>query len=202
MTGVARDELEITDLLFRWGQARDSDDWQTLAACFHDDATIQISWMSGSARDFLEGSKNMAATRPAGAHVKHVFTGPWIKVRGNRAFSRCHANLYARARIDGYEFDFESFFRFFDLLEKRDGIWRLFNRVGVYEKDTMTPVEPGGVPASYLADMDLSAFQTETRFLSYRQSRTGVPTTPNMITVYSPEEAALKDHHEAWLTEG
>ena len=25
MTGVARDELEITDLLFRWGQARDSE---------------------------------------------------------------------------------------------------------------------------------------------------------------------------------
>ena len=74
MTGVAWDELEITDLLFRWGQARDSDDWQTLAACFHDDATIQISWMSGSARDFLEGSKNMAATRPALRHISRIWT--------------------------------------------------------------------------------------------------------------------------------
>ena len=145
----------------------------------------------------------MAAKRRKGAHVKHLFSGPWIEVKGDRAFSRCHANLFARAVIDGHEFDFESLFRFFDLLEKRDdGVWRLFRRVGVYEKDRMAPVDPRGVPESFYADMDLSSFQPETRFLSYRQSRTGVPTTLAMITVYSPEEAALKAEFEAWLSGG
>jgi len=34
------------------GHARDSDDWETLAACFHSDATIHLSWISGLAKDF------------------------------------------------------------------------------------------------------------------------------------------------------
>lgn len=185
----------------RWGHARDSDDWETLAACFHDDATIGISWMSGLARDFLAGSKAMAAKRRPGTHVKHVFAGPLILVRGGRAFSRCHVTLSARAIIDGHELDFTSLFRFFDLLERRDQAWRIFRRTGVYEKDRMDPVDPRGVPASFYADMDLSAFPPETRYLSFRQMKTGVPTVP-MIPVYSAQEEALKKDCLDWLAAG
>jgi hypothetical protein len=39
-----RDEHEIASLLIRWGHARDSDDWETFSACFHDDATIHMSF--------------------------------------------------------------------------------------------------------------------------------------------------------------
>ncbi len=193
------DEHEIASLLMRWGHARDSDDWETLAACFHDDATIHISWMSGSATDFLAGSRKMAARRKPGAHGKHVFSGPWIIVNGDRAFSRCHVHLLARTTIDGYEFDFQSWFRFFDLLEKRDGVWRLVKRTGCYEKDRMDPVDPRGVPDDFYDDMDLSGFQPETRFLGFRQSKTGVPTTLEMVTVYSDAEAVLKKEGEDWL---
>lgn len=200
-TRTARDEHEIASLLMRWGHARDGDDWETLAACFHDDAAISISWMSGSARDFLAGSKAMAAKRPPGAHIKHVFAGPLILVRGNRAFSRCHADLHARATIDGHEFDFTSLFRFFDLLERRDDVWRIVKRTGVYEKDRMDPVDPRGVPAGFYDDMDVSAFPAETRFLSYRQTKTGVPTVP-VIPVYSAEEKALEKSCMDWIAAG
>ena len=193
-----QDEHEIASLLMRWGHARDSDDWETLAACFHDDATIGISWISGSARDFVEGSKGMAARRRPGTHVKHLFSGPLILVNGNRAFSRCHATLHARAFIDAHEFDFQSLFRFFDLLEKREGVWRILGRTGVYEKDWMVPVDPRGVPAAFYDAMDLSAFPPETRFLSFRQSKTGVTPVP-VITVYSPEEEALRRRSLDWL---
>ncbi len=192
------DEYEIANLLMRWGHARDADDWETLAACFHDDARISISWMSGPAADFLAGSKAMAERRPPGAHVKHAFAGPLILIDGERAFSRCHVTLYARARIDGHEFDFTSLFRFFDLLERRAGVWRLFRRTGVYEKDRMDPVAPHSVPARFYEDMDLSSFPPEMRFLCFRQSKTGVPSTPTIV-VYSPEEEALRAECLAWL---
>ncbi len=193
------DEQAIADLVMRWGQARDSDDWETLAACFHDDATIHISWMSGAVSDFLAGSQASAGRRKPGAHVKHVFAGPWARVNGDRAFCRCNVNLFARATIDGHEFDFQSWFRFFDRLEKRDGVWRIVERTGVYEKDRMDAVDPSAVPLSYFADMDLSAYKPEVRHLCYRQSKTGVPSMPDMITVYSPEEAVLKQACEKWL---
>lgn len=195
------DEHEIASLLVRWGHARDADDWETLAACFHDEATISISWMSGPVGDFLEGSKAMARARPPGTHVKHVFAGPLILTNGDRAFSRCHVTLFARAFVDGHEFDFESLFRFFDLLERRDGVWRILRRIGVYEKDRMDPVDPRGVPTGFYADMDLSSFPPEMRFLCFRQSKTGVRSVPG-IAVYSPQEAVLRSDCLAWLGAG
>jgi hypothetical protein len=63
----------------------------------------------------------MAEAPTPGAHIKHLISGPWIRVNRDRAFSRCHANLFIRAVIDGHEFDLQSWVRFFDLLETRDG---------------------------------------------------------------------------------
>jgi SnoaL-like domain len=101
---LIEDEHQIATLLIRWGHARDSDDWETLAECFHDDATIHISWISGTAKDFVARSRAMAGARTPGAHIKHLISGPWIRVNRDRAFSRCHANLlyprlYRRPRV-------------------------------------------------------------------------------------------------------
>lgn len=60
-------EHQIHNLLIRWGHARDSEDWSTLAECFHNDATIHISWISGSANDFITASQAMSKKRRPGA---------------------------------------------------------------------------------------------------------------------------------------
>jgi SnoaL-like domain len=57
LSTLIEDEHQITSLLIRWGHARDSDDWETLAGCFHNDATIHISWISGPAKDFVARSR-------------------------------------------------------------------------------------------------------------------------------------------------
>jgi hypothetical protein len=193
------DEHEIAALLVRWGHARDSDDWEVLAGCFHDDATIHISWISAPAAEFIARSRELAAGRKPGFHTKHLITGPWIRLNGDRAFSRCHVNLYIRADIGGHQFDVESWFRFFDLLEKRDQVWRITTRTAVYEKDRMDPVDPRGVPDRLLAGMDLSGFPPATKHLCYLQNLSGRPAASEIVSVYSDEEAALKQSCEAWL---
>ena len=50
LSASIEDEYQIARLLLRWGHARDSDDWETLAGCFHDDVTIHISWISDRPR--------------------------------------------------------------------------------------------------------------------------------------------------------
>ena len=40
---LMEDEHQIANLLIRWGHARESDDWETLAGCFHDNATIHAA---------------------------------------------------------------------------------------------------------------------------------------------------------------
>lgn len=198
---AAHDEHDIAGLLVRWGHARDSDDWETLGACFHDDATIHISWISAPAREFVARSRAIAERRPAGSHTKHLITGPWIQVISDRAFSRCHVNLYIRAAIGGHEVDVESWFRFFDLLEKRDGVWRIARRTGVYEKDRLDPVDPRGVPVNFLADMDLSNYPGTAKHLCYLQDLMGRPAVADIVSVYSTEENALREEGARWLAE-
>jgi hypothetical protein len=196
---TAQDEHDIFGLLIRWGHARDCDDWDTLAACFHDDATIHISWISAPAHEFVVRSRAIAQQRPAGSHTKHLITGPWIQVNGDRAFSRCHVNLYVRAAISGQAVDVEAWFRFFDLLERRDGVWRIAMRTGVYEKDRLDPVDPLGVPENFLTDMDLSPYPESAKHLCYLQELSGRPTVADVVSVYSAEEDALREAGARWL---
>jgi 3-phenylpropionate/cinnamic acid dioxygenase small subunit len=203
---TVQDEHDIAALLFRWGHARDCDDWETLAACFHDDATIHISWISAPAAEFVARSREMASKRTPGYHIKHLIGGPWIEVNRDRAFARCHVNLYIRAQVEGHDFDVQSWFRFFDLLEKRDRVWRIVKRTAVYEKDRMDPVDPRGVPDSLFAaalnDVDFCAFPPAAKFLCYLQQLSGRATMTDMVSVYSDEEAALAAAGRDWLAGG
>ncbi len=196
---LMEDEHQIASLLIRWGHARDSDDWETLAECFHDNATIHISWISGPAKEFVARSRAKAATRRPGAHFKHLISGPWIRVNRDRAFSRCHVNLYGRDEIDGHEYDLQSWMRFFDLLERRENAWRIVKRTAVYEKDRMEPVDPRGVSKDFFTDMDLSAFPASAKFRCYRMQRSGRSPSTDMISVYSDEERALRAEGEMWI---
>jgi hypothetical protein len=193
------DEHQIASLITRWGHARDGDDWETLAECFHDDATIHISWISGSAAKFVHHSRAMAAARRPGTHVKHIISGIWVKVNRERAFSRSNVNLQIRDEILGHEIDLQSWFRFFDLLEKRNNSWRIFKRTAVYEKDSMSPVGPGGFPEDFFSHMELSAFPASARFLCYWIQWCGGRVSPDIISVYSDKENALRQESEDWL---
>jgi hypothetical protein len=196
------DEHEIAALLIRWGHARDGDHWDTLADCFHDDATIHISWISDTAKEFVRRSEEMNSARQPGDHGKHYIGGPWIIVNGNRAFSRVHVNLIARGTIEGTMFDTTNWFRFFDLLEKRDGVWRIFKRTAVYEKDRVDPVPPAQFPPDFFDGVDLDQFPTATRFMNFRQVKRGGEPRADIPTVYSKEEAALRAEGDAWVNAG
>ncbi|NMM28925.1 MAG: nuclear transport factor 2 family protein [Glaciimonas sp.] len=197
---ATEDEAQIASLLVRWGYARDSDDWETLRQCFHDDATIHISWISAPAKDFVERSKLMAAARKPGAHLKHIISPPWVRINKNRAFSRTHATLFIREDIEGQGADITSWIRFFDQLERRDGVWRIVKRVAVYEKDRIDPVDPRGFPAGFFNGMDLSKYPPTAKFLSYWLERIGRPSDPkNIIPVLSEAERNLKQEFETWM---
>jgi len=199
LLALIEDEHQIASLQIRWGYARDSDDWETLADCFHNDATIHLSWISGPVKDFIARSSAMAAARRPGSHLKHLILGSWTRVNKNRAFSRCHTNLYIRGKMDNHEFDLQSWICFFDLLERRDNVWRIIKRTAVYEKDRLDPVDPHGVPKDFFADMELSAFPASAKFLCYLLQHKGLIPLTNIISVYSDEECALRKESEMWI---
>lgn len=200
--GAALDRQLISEVLVRWGHARDADDWEALAACFHDDATIHISWISDRAKEFVRRSSEMATGRKPGEHTKHYIGGPWVIVNGDKAFSRCHVDLMQRSTIDGIQFDTETWSRFFDLFEKRDGQWRIFKRTAVYEKDRMDAVPPDTIPDGFFDGFDFSPYPAACRFLCFRQVKSGRTPMSNILSVYSDEEKALKAEGGTWVSGG
>jgi hypothetical protein len=192
-----QDEHDIAQLLFRWAHARDHAEWGTLAGCFQADATIHIGWISGPASDYVARSRMQ--TRAPGAHAKHIVAAPLIEVAGDRAFSICHATLYVRREVGGAEVDIESFMRFFDLVERRNGRWAIVKRTGVYEKDRLSPVDPAGFPAGFWDGIDLGALPPAKRFLCFAQVKNGSKPNTDFVSVNSPEEAALYAEGRRWL---
>ncbi|MGE3248124.1 MAG: nuclear transport factor 2 family protein [Beijerinckiaceae bacterium] len=202
MTGEAEDIMNIHALLYAWGHARDGADFEALQNCFCADARIDISWIKAPASEFIARSKVLIANRKPGAHQKHVFLSPLVRVNGSgtRAFSIIHVQLDNRDSMKGHEFDLQSWFRFFDFLKKEDdGQWRIFRRVAVYEKDRISAVDPRGAPAELFEGMDLSAFPSPTKYLSWWQASQGRNPRTDIVQCYSPEEAALKAEGFAWV---
>jgi hypothetical protein len=193
------DQHQIAEVLTSWGHCRDKDEWDTLASCFHEDATIHISWISGSAKDFIERSKKMNAEHLPGEHAKHFIGGARVRVNGMRAVSECHVDLMTRQFVDGYEFDFEVWSRFLDLFEKRDGVWRISNRTAIYEKDRMDAVRPETVPESFYALMELDGFPLECRFHCFRQEKRGWQSMKDIVSSGGKQEAEVRGQAEDWL---
>ncbi len=200
---AAVDAREITDLIMRWGQARDRGDWDVLRDCFHGDGTIQIAWITGSGHEFVDKSAQRLSEFGKGEHAKHIMATPNTSLNGKRAFCQTHVNHCARVIVDGLEFDWEFWGQFFDLEERRkDGIWRLFRRTMVYEKDRLDAVHGEAIPVGYFDAAAFAGFPPEVRFLSWRLAKNGIPPSNNIITVNSPEEVALLAESKAWLDAG
>ena len=202
---IARNEnleakQEIEQVITDWGFARDSGDWKLLSSCFQPDATIHISWFSGSAQEFIERSAVMLSENKPGEVNKHNFGRTRIRVAGQRAVSESHVELLKRVVADPFDYDTQTWGRFYDHLEKReDGLWRIFKRTMVYEKDRMEPVNPSEVPEGFYETMELSSYPVACQFLCYRLGKNGRKPMDNIIQVHSNAEVSLRQETEHWL---
>ncbi len=196
-----RDENEIARVVRNWGFARDRGDWEALKGCFHPDATVDIAWISAPAHEFVESLKNRGPL-PPGEHTTHQVENPHIRLNGGRAVSECPLTLFNRAFIDGFEFDFEAWLRFFDMFEKREGVWRIFQRTAIHDKDRMDPVQPEKIPASFYDSVQLEGYPPECRYMCYRHVKHGRRMARKIMTARSAEERALREEGERWLAGG
>lgn len=196
---VLRDKLSIEEVRRAWAFARDLGEWDKLAQCFHDDATITVSWYSGSAAGFVQKSREMGTMRRAEERNKHWLGNMRAVVQGNRATLETDVNIVIREFIDGHLFDYLAWSRFYDLFERRDGIWRIFRMSCIYDKDRLDPVIPGSVPASFYAALPLTGVESGLAFMRFRQARKGRTVPPEIVLGGSPGETRLKEEGARWF---
>ena len=193
------DEYEIARVRRIWAFSRDHSDWQALESCFHPDATVVISWYAGSAKGFIERSKEAAKNRKPEERSAHWLGNSRATANGNRGLLETDVQILNRDYLDGHLFDCTCYGRFFDFFEKRDGTWRISKWTCIYDKDRLDPVLPGTIPADFYNDLVFEGPANACAFMKLRQRKKGRVVPEGLIMGDSPEEKKLRAEGSDWL---
>ncbi len=199
MTPDLAEIYSVEQVRKKWAWSRDYKDWEKLRECFHDDAFIEVSWYRGDRDGFISRSAALAEKRAPEERSKHWLGNQRTEIRGNRAILETDAQIQGRNFVEGYLMDSTSYARFYDLLEKRDGVWRISKWYCFFDKDQLVPVLPGSVPPELFKDVVMSGIDSSFAFMRWRQKRIGRVTISDIILGQSPAEAEKRVEGKAWL---
>lgn len=189
------DVTEVSQLVLRERQSRVRGLSAELLACFHEDATVETSWMRGSAQAFAAGGAERTAS---GGTIINRVGAPAAQVSGQRGFAELYSTTIRWIPVNGVEAVLTSFMRLLYHAEERQGAWKISAMSAINEGDTLQPAVPGtdlGVdPAA------LSGLRHSYRFLAYTRSLDGVAVSQDLLGVDRPDEVkAVYASVEEWL---
>lgn len=125
--------VAVAALLLRERQARDRAQWRRMARCYTADATIAMSWFTGTAAAFIEHSQVMDV---GGSRGVHRLSPPIVRVHGDRAVAELPLVIEFRTDVDGVEADLSSCARSQYRLVREGGHWRIRAITSIYERAT------------------------------------------------------------------
>jgi hypothetical protein len=149
-----RDRQEITNQLHRYCRALDRMDRPLLESVFHADSTHEMGAFKGLSMDFCQFAFDILSGMEK---TQHLLGNVLIELDGDKAVSECYFVAYHRIAADapapegsphrlGVDEDLFIAGRYLDRFEKRDGVWRVANRVGVQDWSRWEAVDEQGFP--------------------------------------------------------
>lgn len=192
MQSQLQDRQQLNDLMNGW-MHRDLGEWSQLSELFHPDGKIEVTWFEGLVSDFVTGSMRMGASD---LRSKHLIASPAITFNagGDKAILETNAMIIG----DNVKLNLgcECHNRFYDLAEKRDGVWKLLYRQSVYDIGTF--IFPcGPVP---IDQMIVVKYPREYAALAYLLEQAGFPLGRVFATRGSELEAKMKADGKHWLS--
>lgn len=125
-------ERAIARVILTYSRAVDRYDFDTLADCYWPEGTDDHGSFKGSAADFVEWNKGALARFESTNH----FLGNMlidVDLEADRARAETYAVAYHRyTDSDGQLTDMTAGLRYVDIFERRDGQWRILERVIAY----------------------------------------------------------------------
>jgi SnoaL-like domain len=183
------DRLQIADLITGW-MHRDLAQWDKLRELFHPDGTIEITWFQGLGHDFVEASRGMGASD---FRTKHMIGAPVVTFNGTKAIVETNSEVLGENVRLGIACD--SHARFYDRVEKRDGVWRISHRASVYDMGTFTfPTKMYEIDAEIV-----NRYPREYAALAYCLDLSGFPIKRVQATKGSALEKEMKAAAQEWL---
>jgi|SRR5450830_566008 len=185
-----QDRLSIGDLMTGWIH-RDLAHWDELQKLFHEDGAIEVTWFEGRASEFIDGSIRMGESN---LRTKHFIAAPIIAFNGNRAVVETNAIIVAENVV--LNLGCESHNRFYDLVEKRNGVWKIVKRQSIYDMGFFT--FPCGL--AEINKVTVERYPREYAPLAYLLDRSGFPVNRTFATKGSELEKTMKTDGQKWLT--
>ncbi|MCP2004623.1 UNVERIFIED_ORG: hypothetical protein J2Y78_003163 [Buttiauxella agrestis ATCC 33320] len=192
MQNPLQDRQQLNDLMNGW-MHRDLGEWDQLRELFHPDGTIEITWFEGLGSDFVNGSMRMGASD---LRTKHLIGSPAVTFNdaGDKAILETNAIIVAEnVKLN---IGCECHNRFYDLAEKRDGVWKLFHRQSIYDIGTFT--FPLGLVA--IDQAVVVKYPREYAALAYLLELSGFPLGRVFATRGSELELKMKADAKRWLS--
>lgn len=186
---------EISQLVLRERQGRDRGRWDRMREAWDPEGRVRISWIDGSATEFIGGSIAMSA---GGTSATHRMSPPVVDVIGDRAVVTAPAVIELRTHLDGVEFDLASRVRLLYRVRRGPAGWRLTAMTCVYESDAVTPVVPG-------TGSDFGSVSIDGRRPSYRWLATVLGATGHHVADDLPGDdrpdsvVAIEQAEQDWL---
>ncbi|WP_140918323.1 nuclear transport factor 2 family protein [Limnobaculum xujianqingii] len=191
MQNNLEDRTQIADLINGWIH-RDLGQWEQLRSLFHPDGTIEITWFEGLFSEFVNGSMRMGKSD---LRTKHLIGAPIIRFNGDKAIVETNAMIIGENVKLNLGCNVHN--RFYDLAEKRNGIWKLLKRQSVYDMGTFT--FPLGLVE---VDQSLTAkYPREYAALAYILEKSGFPVNRVFATRGSELEQTMKAEGQIWLNQ-
>jgi hypothetical protein len=194
------DKLAIFELVQLERLWRDLGEWDKVAEAYTEDAVIRTSWFHGNARDFAEGSKVMA---DRGRHSKHPIWPVYARVNGDRALVESRSQIQNRSEIGGVGVDTTQYVRFCSRVRRTSAGWRLASFEGIYEKGTVTPVNPADIVPIDWAEVTAATPRTSYQLHAWAIKRRGYSVPDDLLGDDQPQQ--VRDFYAAendWLLAG
>jgi hypothetical protein len=184
----------IREVIENWALWRDAGDWERFKTVWHKDGVMMATWFQGPFEEFI---KVTIEGWNKGVSILHFLGGMSIDLSGNRAIAQTKMTISQRGPVDGVICDVVCTGRFYDFLEKREGVWGMVLRQPIYEKDRIDPLDPS---ASLKIDESvLSQFPQGYKHLAYIQTKIGYTVKRDMPMLKGPEVEALYIKGRTWL---
>lgn len=191
------DQHAITDCVRRWTFYRDGHRWEQLRDLYTVDGRMTTTWTIASADEFVAHCKRMAE-KGGGRQSMHSLGVTMVDINGDRAIAESRMTLLVRGMVDGVEVDITNTGRTYDMfLRCADGRWRIQERVPMYEKDRLDPVDPAATIK--LDAARLALYPVGYRYLAYLQCSEGATITPNLPGTGTTSQKKLYARGADWL---
>jgi hypothetical protein len=191
------DKYACAELIQSWGLYRDQGKWPELTATFAPEGEIAVSWFSGAFRDFVERCRQ---SFDAGQRSKHLIFPSVVRVAGDRAAAETNIVIMVRQKIGAALADLTSHARFLDRIVRRDGRWMILERIAIYERDRLDPVEPSEAFEALFKASDLSVYPEAYRYMAARLIAAGRALAPVVYRDGSPHTAQIYTRYDGWLS--